>query len=151
MEENSQKELIAAGNIIEENGKILLVQEKTPGLYKKWNIPMGKMEPGEDIVTCAKREGKEETGFELKPLYLIGKYPFHLFSKLKVIGFIFKSEIAGGELTIPDDIINVKWFSFEEIERLEEEKLLVASHIIEAIKDYRTGKKILLDSIINSK
>lgn len=147
---NPQKELIAAGNLIEKDGKILLVQEKISEVFGKWNLPIGRKESGEDIISCAKREGEEETGFKLRPLYLIGKYPFYLLSEYKVISFIFKSEIVGGVLTVPDDMLNVKWFPFEKIEKLEEEKLLIAPYITEVIKDYRAGKKIFLDSIIDS-
>lgn len=143
---NSQKEIIAAGNIVEKDGKILMVQEKRADFSGIWNIPMGRIGQGEDIITCAKREGKEETGYELEPSYLIGKYSFSLPPKHKVICFIFKSEIIGGQLIIPEDMLDVKFLSLEEIRKLDK-KSLVASFVKDIIQDYQIGKKISLSEI----
>ena len=30
--------------------------------YRNWDFPKGTVEPGEDVLTCARREVKEETG-----------------------------------------------------------------------------------------
>lgn len=146
MRKDSPKEIIASGNLVEQNSKILMVQEKRPDFHGKWNIPIGRKEPEEDIVSCAKREGKEETGFELKPLYLIGEYRFNLPSGDAVIGFIFRSEIIGGQLTVPDDMMDVKFFSFEGIEELNK-KSLIAPYIKDVIRDDRAGKKIPINEI----
>lgn len=47
------------------NGDIVLVNQYRPSL-NKWllEIPAGTMEKGEDPMLCAKRELKEETGYE---------------------------------------------------------------------------------------
>lgn len=139
MEQNSKKEIIAAGNLVEKDGKFLLVQEKRKDCYGIWSLPMGGKEKGEDIISCAKREGKEETGCELKPVSLIGKYNFSLPSGRGVVCHIFKSEIVGGEITVPEDMLDVKFFPFEEIEDLHK-KSLVAPFIMGIIRDYRVGK-----------
>ena len=93
-----------------------------------------------DISACAIREGKEETGYDLKPVYLIGKYNFSLPSGQTVICYIFKSEIVGGQMTVPEDMLDVKAFSLEEIEELDR-KSLVASFVKGIIQDYRAGKR----------
>ncbi len=141
--ENSKEEIIAAGNLIEQNGKFIFVQEKRADSRGMWNLPTGRKEINEDIVSCAKREGKEETGLELRPLYLIGKYIFYIPSGQKVIAYIFKSEIVGGKITIPEDMMDVKLFSSEEIEKL----LIAAPFVNNVIQDYRSGKRISLDKV----
>lgn len=45
--------------------KILLVRQyRHPVGARLWEIPAGKLEQGEDALTCAKRELLEETGYE---------------------------------------------------------------------------------------
>ena len=138
---------IVGSNIIEKDNKILLMQETLEKVKGKWNLPAGRLDMKEDIVTCAKREGEEETGFKLKPVYLVGIYQHHLTLEHNVILFVFKSEIIGGKLTIPEEAMDVKWFSFDEIKNLNEDGLLRSSYIWKAIRDYKTGKKIPLDFI----
>ena len=60
---------VIGANIIERNNKILLMQETLEKVRGKWNLPAGRLEVKEDIITCAKREGEEETGFKLNPIY----------------------------------------------------------------------------------
>ena len=59
-------ELVAA-IILDKQGKILVSQRALdskvfPG---KWQIPGGKVEPGEKLLTALKREVKEETNLEI--------------------------------------------------------------------------------------
>jgi len=144
MVQDSQNTIMAAGNLIlDPNGKILLVKET----YGKWNFPMGKIEPGENPIQCAEREGNEETGFEVKPSYFIGKYQNPLGENYTITSFIFLSEIIGGELKIPEDILDVEWFSFEEIKELNNKELFIGSYILSAIEDYKKGVKIPLDRL----
>jgi len=141
MEGNAQ--ISAAGSIVERDGKILLVQEKRPELHELWNIPMGERESKEDPEDCAKREGKEETGFILEIIRLRKIYSFFPVPELEVICHVFRSKIIGGELTVPADMMDVRWFSLEEIEKLGEKKLLVTPLIITMIKDCREGKRVV--------
>ena len=141
---------IVGSNIIERDNKILLMQETLEKVKGKWNLPAGRLDMldmKEDIVTCAERERKEETGFKLEPVYLVGIYQHHLTLEHNVILFVFKSEIIGGKLTIPKEAMDVKWFSFDEIKKLNKDGLLRSSYIWKAIQDYKGGKKIPLDFI----
>jgi len=138
--------ILAGGNLVEKEGKILLVQETLEEIKGKWNLPVGRIEIGESIIACTKREGKEETGFTLDPSYLIGVYEL-LALGLHIILFIFKSEIIGGRLTVPEDIMDVRWFSPEEIRKMENEGLLVDSYVLRALEHYQNGNRIPLGSI----
>lgn len=142
-----EKISVVGSNIIKKDDKILLIQETLKRVKGKWNLPAGRLEEKESIITCAKREGEEETGFKLKPSYLVGIYQHHLTLEHNVILFVFKSEIIGGKLTISEETMDVKWFSFDEIKELDKKGLLRSSYIWKAIKDYKAGKKIPLESI----
>jgi len=46
------------------DGRVLLVsQYRRPVDQALWEIPAGKLEPGEDPLDCARRELREETGY----------------------------------------------------------------------------------------
>jgi len=56
------------------DGRVLLVHRQRHGddHQGKWNGLGGKLEPGEDAVTCLKRELREEAGIEATSLRLRG-------------------------------------------------------------------------------
>ncbi len=46
------------------NGDVLLVRQYRHAVRADlWEIPAGKIEPGEDALSCARRELREETGY----------------------------------------------------------------------------------------
>lgn len=46
------------------NGDVLLVRQYRHAVRSDlWEIPAGKIEPGEDALACARRELREETGY----------------------------------------------------------------------------------------
>ena len=61
-------QIVAAGGLVENPaGECLMIYRRNC-----WDLPKGKLEPGEDTVTCALREVGEETGIqELKAGNLI--------------------------------------------------------------------------------
>ncbi|MBI5229011.1 NUDIX domain-containing protein [Candidatus Micrarchaeota archaeon] len=138
---------VVGSNIIERDGKILLMQETLEKVRGKWNLPAGRLDGGESIAECAAREGREETGFELKPAYLVGIYQHHLALENNVILFVFSSDIVGGELNVPKEAMDVKWLSFEEIRELKEKGALRSSYVWKAVLDYKAGKRLLLETI----
>lgn len=60
------------------NGNKVLMQlrDNNPGIYEpnKWSLPGGKCEPGEKPEDAAKREFKEETGYELSAPKVVQSY-----------------------------------------------------------------------------
>ena len=75
----------AAGVAIVYNNKILLVHPTNASWQKPTlGIPKGRVEKGEDILTAAIRELKEETGIEVNPRTLTQSEPYvvDLYDKL---------------------------------------------------------------------
>ncbi len=64
------KHRIAAGVIVEEEGRILLVRHTKPGEYDFWVAPGGGAEGTEDLMATARREAFEECGLHVEPLLL---------------------------------------------------------------------------------
>jgi 8-oxo-dGTP pyrophosphatase MutT (NUDIX family) len=142
-----KKILIAVANILEKNNKILLVQEAKRKAKGKWNFPAGRLVEKESLTDCLMRETKEETGLEIKPLYLVGIYQYHLTPGHNSIIFIFKSKIFGGKLATSNEILNIKWFSINEIKKLDKNDQLRGPYILKAIRDYKAKRKISLKFI----
>lgn len=65
--QNSQNKKFIAAAIIEKNNKILIAQRaKKDSLFGKWEFPGGKVEQGETLQECLKRELFEELGIQAK-------------------------------------------------------------------------------------
>ncbi len=64
------KHRIAAGVIVENNDRILLVRHVKPGAYDFWVAPGGGAEGSEDLFATAKREVFEESRLHIEPLQL---------------------------------------------------------------------------------
>jgi ADP-ribose pyrophosphatase YjhB (NUDIX family) len=96
------------------DGKILLVQESTDNC---WAMPGGWADVGDIPSEVAIRETKEESGYDVKPVKVIGVYDanriggrlefFHAFK------IIFLSELIGGKAQTSEETLDVKFFDFD--------------------------------------
>ncbi len=101
------------------DGKILLVQETTDNC---WAMPGGWADVGDIPSEVAIRECKEESGFDVKPIKVIGIYDanrvggrLELFHAFKII---FLCELIGGEATPSEETLDVEFFDFNQIPAL---------------------------------
>ena len=62
-------EVVASPLIVNKEKKLLLIKSHKWG--DNYLIPGGHVEPTETVESAAKREGEEETGLKLKPLYCV--------------------------------------------------------------------------------
>jgi 8-oxo-dGTP diphosphatase len=105
--------LVGSG-LIKKDGKYLLINAKRGAAKTLWNNPGGHMDDGETIEETARREIKEETGYDIEIKKLIGTYT------RKVKKYVFECEIISGSLNIPEDeIADAKWFTVDEVKLLE--------------------------------
>ena len=126
---------VVAGCLIHQDNKYLLVQEKSPDIFGLWNFPAGKVEKGQTIFEAAIREAKEETGLDVEVVKELGVY--HKDGE-RSVKHVFEAKIIGGKIEIPaDEILDVKWLSFEEIIKLNEVGKIRSDWIIKAIKAYK--------------
>ncbi|WP_207061106.1 NUDIX hydrolase [Motiliproteus sp. SC1-56] len=61
--------------VIERDGEFLLVEEQIKGQLLL-NQPAGHLEPDESLITAARRETLEETGWEVEPTSVLGIYTY---------------------------------------------------------------------------
>ena len=144
------------GAVIEKEGKIALVQEKTKSKPDcgKWNQPAGWLDVGEDPIVGAKREVEEETGFTFIPTAILGICSLVRKDIAKecdgtphAIKIIFTWDInTSNQKDFYDDIADLKWFTPEEIYAMDTDTLR-DKDIKQLVKDYFNGKCYPLDLI----
>jgi len=102
----------AAGAIVlDTSGKLLLHRRADNGF---WSIPGGAVEKGETAPEAAVRETKEETGYDVKVVRLLGidstpTYPDG--SERSWVLVLFECSVVGGEPTLGDETTEVGWHS----------------------------------------
>ena len=131
---------VIVGGFIENNGKVLMVQEGKKSCYKKWNFPAGHLENGESIFDGTIREIFEETGCKVK---LTKVLPI-INTRLENENFIlinFLAEIIDEDINFnKEEILDVKWIDKRDLgnmtsEDLRDEKLI--KRTLEILKEKR--------------
>lgn len=94
--------------------EVLLIKRADNGL---WAMPGGCNDLGETPSECAIRECKEETGFEVKLLGLIGvwssinyEYVHYPWKENEFVHLVFKGEIIGGKSSTSSETEEIGWF-----------------------------------------
>lgn len=137
---------VIVGGVVEKDGKYLLVQEAKEKCRGKWNIPAGHLDLNETIFEAAKREVKEESGFdvELTGVCQIGN------QKLEndvFISVVFATKVIGGDINFnPNEILDAKWFTYEEIVATKDQ-LRMESFVLGAIDNTRDGLVAPIDIV----
>jgi ADP-ribose pyrophosphatase YjhB (NUDIX family) len=101
--------------IIDEDGRILLVQRADNGL---WAMPGGGYEVGETPAEGAVREAREETGVHCRPVALVGVFDSRLCgtrSRHHLYQFVFLCTPVSSELPVDSshrhEVRQVAWFA----------------------------------------
>ncbi len=107
--------------------EILLVREKADG---KWSLPGGWADIGFSPKEIAVKEALEETGFHVKPVKLLAVLDKRCHPHPPQPDYVYKifirCEIISGEKTKAFDILDVSFFSQNELPELSENRVLPA-------------------------
>jgi 8-oxo-dGTP diphosphatase len=98
-----------AGVVIDENGRILVIQRRDNG---HWEPPGGVLERDEPIVEGLLREVREETGLVVEPMALSGVYKN---MRLGVVALVFRCRLVGGTLTENSEVTGFRWVAESEV------------------------------------
>jgi len=129
---------IVVGAVIE-NGRYLLVQEGKEKCRGKWNIPAGHLKYNESLLDAVKREVFEETGCDIIPtgILQIGNI---VSQSDNFISVVFSTKLINSNIVFDNkEILNAKWFTFEEILNMKDE-LRIYKWVIDAITNYKENK-----------
>ncbi len=106
--------------IVDAKKRILLVKQyRMPVGGYVWEIPAGKIDPGENALQAAKRELKEETGFKAKKwTKLVGFWASPGFLAERMTIYLAEDLVAGEAQPTEDERLETKWFTSKEIEAM---------------------------------
>lgn len=129
---------------VDERSRILLVRQyRLPAQQYLWELPAGRLDPGETPMQAARRELIEETGYRAKKWKKIAEFyasPGFLAEKMTI--YLATGLTAGEQKPMEDERIETRWFSSVELDRaIESGKILDAKTQIGFLKWKRYVKK----------
>jgi ADP-ribose pyrophosphatase YjhB (NUDIX family) len=118
-----KRPLVGVGAILLNRDRILMAQRGKEPLKGWWSLPGGALETGESLADGVRREVREETGLEIRPLGVLeiferimrdsnGEPEYHYV----LIDYICR--ITGGTLCAGDDVCRVEWVRRSELVKL---------------------------------
>jgi 8-oxo-dGTP pyrophosphatase MutT (NUDIX family) len=146
--------------IVEHEGRFLLVEEETDeGL--RFNQPAGHLDHGESLLAACVREAREETGYRVVPVALVGIYQWSPPARgdLTYLRFAYAATVAPNQalpagvdvetgsagVQLDEGIVRAVWLHYDEVLACR------ARHrsplVLQCIDDYRAGRRFSLDVI----
>lgn len=111
--------LVGVGGVVIHRGRVLLIRRGGEPLKGEWSIPGGLVELGEGLEEAARRELKEETGLDVKPLEVLevfdrifrerGRVRYHF------VIVDFACRLKSGRLRPGSDVLEARWVRREEL------------------------------------
>ena len=128
----------ASAIVVDGDGGLLLHRRRD---NDKWALPGGAMELGESLRDCVIREVREETGFDVEVVGIVGTYsdPKHVFAYddgevRQEFSICFLCRICGGSLGASEESHEVRFFGVAELDNL-----AMVPSIRRRIDDYLSG------------
>jgi 8-oxo-dGTP pyrophosphatase MutT (NUDIX family) len=98
-------------------GRVLLEKRSDNG---EWGLPGGRLDPGETIDSCARREVREETGLECRVVALQGVYSDPAAGRMieyhdngdrrHLVDVVVIAEVISGTLVLSSESEAMEWF-----------------------------------------
>ena len=119
MKENDMPPLrIGVGVLVWRERQLLLGKRVVRGESDCWQFPGGRLEDGESVVECARREVFEETGVEVKNCRHVG-FTDNSFvvDSCKFIALLVSCEYEAGQVRVlePDKCNVWQWFDYQQL------------------------------------
>jgi 8-oxo-dGTP pyrophosphatase MutT (NUDIX family) len=90
-----------------------------------WEIPAGRVEPGEELTDAARRETLEETGWEVSSLApLSSYYPMNGMSDQRFHLFLSRDAARRGDPEDPSESERVEWVPMDQVRQAVREGLV---------------------------
>ena len=105
---------------VDEKDRVLLVKQyRLPAGQSLWELPAGKVDPGETVAQAAKRELIEETGVRAKKWKkLTSFFPSPGYVEEKMTIFLATDLTEGEAQPMEDERIETRWFAKKELKEM---------------------------------
>ena len=102
---------------VDRKKRVLLVRQyRLPAEKYLWELPAGRLDPGEKPLQAARRELKEETGYRARQWTRLASYfasPGFVQERMTIF---LAEDLTGGEATpMDDEQIEARWFTKKEL------------------------------------
>jgi ADP-ribose pyrophosphatase YjhB (NUDIX family) len=101
---------VAAGVLVVEDGKVLLIRRAIDPQRGRWSLPAGFVDADEDPRRAAQREALEETGLEVETTGVLDVFSGREHPAGADIILVFTARRRGGELRPGDDADAIGFF-----------------------------------------
>jgi len=130
---------------VDDRKRVLLVRQyRLPARQSLWELPAGRVDPGETPLKAARRELAEETGYRARKLQkLVVFWPSPGFLAEKMTVYLATGLQAGKAMPMEDERIETRWFTARELDdQIREGKITDAKTMIGFLhwKRYSAGK-----------
>jgi len=102
---------------VDGNGRILLVRQyRLPAEKYLWELPAGRLDPGEKPLQAARRELIEETGYRARRWTRLASFwvsPGYVQERMTI--YLAKDLVAGQATPMDDERIETRWFTRREV------------------------------------
>ena len=106
--------IVAAGTLIEDDGRVALVRRGVEPGRNLWGLPAGYVEADESAEEAAVRETWEETHLRVEIEGLLDAYSYGRDQNPGVL-LIYAAQMVSGELEAGDDALDAGWFGPDEL------------------------------------
>jgi len=111
--------IVGVGGVVVHRGRVLLIRRGSEPLKGAWSIPGGLLELGEELAEGVRRELKEETGLDVKPLEVLAVFDriFREGPRVRYHYVIvdYACQLKGGRLRSASDVLDARWVRREDL------------------------------------
>lgn len=128
---------------VDKRGRILLVKQyRLPARAYLWELPAGRIDPGETPLKAARRELVEETGYRARRWKkLLSFYPSPGYVAEKMTVYVAQDLTAGEAQPMEDERIERRWFTATELDEWIRKGKIVDGKTITAFHTWEREKR----------